>query len=147
MAGTNDINIDYEVDTAPQRLVDLVNECITACPDTVVLVAQLTPILNSSAQARVEAFNAAFPPLLEQMVGAGKKVLVVDMEDYITVEDLIDGLHPGDLGYEGIARAWFDAIETAAEKGWMEKPVGNVNVASRAAPKKSYSLSYGAQQV
>lgn len=136
MAGTNDMNIDYEVDTAPQRLVDLVDECVTACPDAAVLVAQLTPILNASAQARVEAFNGAFPPLLEHMVGAGKKVLVVDMENYVTVEDLVDGLHPGDLGYEGMARAWFDGIQTAAEKGWIEKPVGNVHVASRAAPKR-----------
>jgi lysophospholipase L1-like esterase len=143
MAGTNDVNIDYEADTAPQRLVDLVDECVTACPDAVVLVAQLTPILDSDAQARVEAFNAAFPPLLEQTVGAGKKVLVVDMENYVTVDELMDGLHPGDLGYEGMARAWFDGITEAASKGWIAKPIGSATSSAHLRKRTVFSDLWG----
>lgn len=124
MAGTNDINNDDAPATAPSRLGDLLDQCISSCPDAVLLVAQLTPILDDDSQARVETFNAAIPGLVAERARMGKKVLVIDMEKFVSTRELMDGLHPNDDGYEGMARAWYDGIRKAASKGWIVKAGG-----------------------
>jgi lysophospholipase L1-like esterase len=123
MAGTNDMIGNFGVDEAPDRLGVLIDRCVAACPDAVVLVAQLTPSLNEDAQARIEVFNAAIPGLVSQRVREGKKVLTVDMTKYVKMNGLMDGLHPNDEGYDGMARAWYDSLGIAAGKGWIGKPV------------------------
>jgi lysophospholipase L1-like esterase len=130
MAGTNDINNNDAPATAPSRLGDLLDECISSCPNAVLLVAQLTPILDDDSQARVETFNAAIPGLVAERAGMGKKVLVVDMEKYVSTGELMDGLHPNDDGYEGMARAWYDGIRKAANKRWVINAGGGVENAS-----------------
>jgi lysophospholipase L1-like esterase len=126
MAGTNDVNANINVTTAPDRLGSLLDECTASCPDAVVLVAQLTPIVGNASQTRADAFNAAIPGLVATRVEEGKKLLVVNMENYVTTAELPDGLHPDDDGYEGMAMGWYDGITEAAKKGWIGKPVGAV---------------------
>jgi lysophospholipase L1-like esterase len=95
MAGTNDVNSDKNnPGGAPQRLGSLIDEIIGTCPDAAVLVAQLTPIANAASSARVQTFNAAVPGIVASRANAGKHVLVVNMGQYVTVNDLGDGLHP-----------------------------------------------------
>ena len=123
MAGTNDILGKFAVDEAPSRLSVLIDRCVDACPDAVVLVAHLTPFLARGTQARADEFNAAIPGIVKEKTGQGKKVLAVDMMKYVELGGLMDGLHPSDVGYDGMARAWFDGIKEAAGKKWIEKPV------------------------
>jgi hypothetical protein len=42
----------------------------------------------------------------------------------------MDGLHPNDDGYEGMARAWYDGIRKAANKRWVINAGGGVENAS-----------------
>lgn len=121
MAGTNDINNNANVSTAPSRLGALIDLCVSSCPNAVLLVAELTPILNNDSQARADVFNAAVPGLVKERVGRGKKVLAVNMTSYMGVDELMDGLHPNDEGYEAMARAFYDGIREAAGKGWIGK--------------------------
>jgi len=123
MAGTNDMVGQRDVEHAPQRLGVLIDRCVAACPDAVLLVAQLTPFLHVPSQERANVFNAAIPGLVRERVDRGKKVVVVNMEEYVEMGWLVDGLHPSDLGYDGMARAWYDGIQKVAERGWIEKPV------------------------
>jgi lysophospholipase L1-like esterase len=133
MAGTNDIWANIKVDEAPDRLGTLIDLCVQACPEAVVLVAQLTPIGNPEIQVRVDTFNAEIPSLVGQRRLQGKKVAVVDMESYVAVEMLMDGLHPNDEGYKGMSTAWYHGIRKAAEMGWIHQPldVGNLKVTSK----------------
>jgi lysophospholipase L1-like esterase len=122
MAGTNDIIIDIAVDTAPARLGVLIDGVITACPNATILVAEITPILDSDAQARADTYNAAIPLLVEKRVSAGSQVLAVNMSSYLTSADLADGLHPNDEGYAKMANAWYEGIQKVADKGWIQAP-------------------------
>ncbi|KAG0646710.1 Phosphatidylinositol N-acetylglucosaminyltransferase GPI2 subunit [Hyphodiscus hymeniophilus] len=79
MAGTNDMVGNFDVEEAPGRLGVLIDRCVAACPDAVVLVAQLTPFLDPLSQMRADVFNAAIPGLVKQRVNEGMKILAVDM--------------------------------------------------------------------
>lgn len=126
MAGTIDITSPVDPSTAPERLGELIDDVVTACPTAVVLVAELPPISDTEAQARAVAFNAAIPDIVAARTSAGLHVLTVNMSNYVTVADLGDGVHPSDRGYSLVAQAWYDGLETAASKGWIVKPE-NVN--------------------
>jgi len=123
MAGTNDMIGNFGVEEAPGRLGVLIDRCVDACPDAVVLVAHLTPCLDIESQIRSHRFNAEIPGLVSERVRRGKKVLAVDMETYVELGWLMDGLHPSDKGYDGMAKAWYDGLQKAAGKGWIEKPM------------------------
>ncbi|KAK4901954.1 hypothetical protein LTR49_027139 [Elasticomyces elasticus] len=125
MAGTNDINGNDDVDDAPTRLANLIDECVSACPDAVVIVAQITPIANSDSEARSQTFNAAIPDIVNARVAAGHHVLTVDMQGLngLTTADLNDGLHPTDEGYAKMANVWLSGLNQAAASNWITPPV------------------------
>lgn len=126
MAGTNDMNDNISVSTAPERLGALIDECDKATRTesgrAVILVAELTPIPKPASETRVQAFNAAIPGLLQSRLDCGMKLMAVNMSQYVTVEDIQDGLHPSDYGYSQMARAWYMGIGAAAAKGWFTAP-------------------------
>ena len=57
MAGTNDIVIKNDVFHAPQRLGTLIADIIFTCPDAVILVGSLLPLLNPQTTDAVIGFN------------------------------------------------------------------------------------------
>jgi lysophospholipase L1-like esterase len=123
MAGTNDMIKDVDPVDAPQRLGNLLDECLAACPDAVLITAQLTPTTNTTAAAFMNVFNPAIPRLAASRVSAGKKVMTVDMRSYVNTTELKDGLHPTDCGYNQMAIGWQDAIRQAISMGWITPPV------------------------
>jgi lysophospholipase L1-like esterase len=122
-AGTNDMNRPVDPDTAPDRLGDLIDEVVAACPDAAVLVAEIIVIADSDSNSRRETYNAAIPDVVSARANAGKQVMLVDMSNLLTTDDLIDGLHPLDQGYNKMGDAWFSAIQTASQNGWIKTPV------------------------
>ncbi|CZR50217.1 uncharacterized protein PAC_00089 [Phialocephala subalpina] len=122
MAGTNDMNIPTDPATAPARLGSLIDEIVSAVPNTTVLVAQLIPAVKNSTKSNIDTFNSAIPGLVASRVSAGKKVLVIDLSQYISTSDLVDGIHPNDHGYSEMASAWYDGIQKAASTGWISPP-------------------------
>ena len=123
MAGTNDVMADNGLEEAPGRLGILIDRCLEACPDATVLVAQLTDVVDRPAHARTVTFNKAVPKVVKERADQGNKVAVVNMFDYVTTDGLMDGLHPSDIGYDGMAKAWYDGIIEAVGNGWITKPV------------------------
>jgi lysophospholipase L1-like esterase len=123
MAGTNDMIKDVDPANAPQRLGNLLDECLAACPDAVIITAQLTPTTNATAEAFGDCFNAAIPGIVVSRVGAGKKVLTVDMRTYVNTTELDDGLHPTEFGYNRMAVGWYGGIQQAVSMGWITPPV------------------------
>jgi len=123
MAGTNDVVLDNDRDTVYAALDKLIDQVITACPDAVVLVAEITPLLDPDREAKRLAYNSAIPGVVKRYADDRKHVAVVDMgrvtPKYINVTDRI---HPNDEGYGLIAYAWYEAILAADEKGWLKVP-------------------------
>jgi hypothetical protein len=122
MAGTNDMNDLLNITTAPARLGDLLDEINTAVPGVTIVVAQLTPAANATVEKAIEAFNAEIPDVVSSKVAAGQKVALVNMMEYVTVNDLQDGLHPTDHGYQQMAHAWFKGIQQVQFEGWVGLP-------------------------
>ncbi|BCJ49673.1 hypothetical protein Asp14428_11480 [Actinoplanes sp. NBRC 14428] len=105
--GTNDMNQNYEVASAPARLGTLLDRIHAGAPSAVVLVAQIVPALDATIDARVDSFNAAVPPVLASRAYAR----LVDLNTTITTADMRDTLHPGDAGYTKMADLWYAALE------------------------------------
>jgi len=131
MAGTNDMIKDVDPVNAPQRLGRLLDDCLAACPDAVIIAAQLTPTTNATAEAFIDVFNSAIPGIIASRVGAGKKVMTVDMSAYVNTTELKDGLHPTDFGYNQMAIGWHDGIQQALSSGWITPAVAVNGIYSR----------------
>lgn len=116
MIGTNDVNSQLELATAPARLAALMDIVTSTSPATLLAVAQLIPTRTDSLNVDVQAFNAAIPTLVAERARAGKHVLLVDMYHPFTADPnyrtalLFDGLHPNDAGYALMARTWYGSI-------------------------------------
>jgi lysophospholipase L1-like esterase len=110
--GTNDMNQNYQVGTAPQRLAALVDRILADRPAATVLVAKIVPALDAAIQSRIDAFNAAVPGAL-----AGKaRTRIVDLTG-LAAADLDDTLHPNDAGYAKMAVRWYTALEPVLGDG------------------------------
>jgi len=122
LAGVNDINRNNEIPGAPRRLAKFVETIFEKCAETVVVVAQLTPFPDR--QDEVDELNAGIERFVNEMIAWGKHVVLVKMEECLTDprEQLVDGLHPNDKGYERMAECWVRGIESAEANGWIVKP-------------------------
>ncbi|WP_406144651.1 SGNH/GDSL hydrolase family protein [Streptomyces sp. NBC_01012] len=122
MIGTNDLGQDYEVPTAPDRLDSLIDQVVADAPDATVLVASLTISTNPTIEANRGGYNQRIPGMVEEKQAAGKHVSYVDM-GALTADDLADGLHPDDAGYQKMADAFNSGIRAADAAGWIGEPV------------------------
>ena len=119
-AGTNDLLTNNKIDEAPERLGALIDHVTAVAPDAVVLVSQLLSSRPGAFENFV-TFNARLASVINLRQGTGKKVMKVFMP--ITTDDLVDGIHPGDAGYNKMAQAWIQALQRAAGRGWIGAPV------------------------
>ncbi|KAJ7696116.1 hypothetical protein B0H14DRAFT_3041203 [Mycena olivaceomarginata] len=103
LAGTNDINNGDDIDNAPDRLMAVVDAITLALPNAAVLPSGNT-------------FNDAIVQELLLRSALGDRVLPVYM-DSLGPEDMTDGLHPNDQGYNTMGLAWFGAFWQAAQFG------------------------------
>lgn len=124
MAGTNDVVSDINLDTAPFTMGKVIDEIVGSCPNAALLVAQIPLLLDPVREKRRVALNTAIEDVVEARFNASKQVALASM-DRVTAQRLnvTDGIHPSDEGYKDIAAAWYDAIVTASEKGWITAPV------------------------
>lgn len=120
MAGTNDLNENYFVDAAPERLGSLVDQIFDDAPETTVLVSTLVPSTKPGLQEKMDRFNAELPRIIEQRRAAGKRVMLVNMGE-LTTED-VDGSHPNANGYAKMAKAFVAATYLAEHEGWIQNP-------------------------
>ncbi|MFJ8691919.1 GDSL-type esterase/lipase family protein [Streptomyces roseolilacinus] len=120
--GTNDMNRDYQVDTAPQRLAGLIDQIHGSSPNTAIVVASLVPAADRTVQARVSAYNRAIPGIVADRARRGYRITQVSMST-LTVADLDDDLHPNDRGYLKMAGTFHGGVVTAARNKWIDENV------------------------
>jgi len=114
MLGTNDIIQAWQLETLEARLEQILETIYAANPKTSVLVASIAPIKRpawAEKEARVLAYNAAIPGILEKQKALGRQVAFVDVHETLSSGGLSgDGVHPGDLGYAKIAQAFYKEL-------------------------------------
>jgi lysophospholipase L1-like esterase len=113
--GTNDVDLDYKLDTAGERLdllIDAILDPTTGLqPRAKVILAQLPPIKDAAEDARCVKYNAAIAATVKSHQAKGQAITTVDLHSAITTAELADKLHPSDVGYTKIAKVFFDAIQ------------------------------------
>lgn len=120
-AGTNDMDRNHQVSTAPDRLGALIDQVLADSPGVTVLVSTLVPTTNTAGQARISAFNEQVHDLVHQRQMQGRKVRTVTMNE-VTTADLRDGLHPNDNGYRKMATAFRRGVSEAVVAGSVKTP-------------------------
>lgn len=107
MIGTNDL---FARDTANMaaRLDVLLDAIADNAPDTLIVLAQITPLGTNNAA--LTAYNAKIPELIQAHAAKGQHIIGVDMSQLPT-GDLSDGTHPNDDGYAYMANIWYAAIK------------------------------------
>jgi len=108
MIGTNDVAQNDDLQGAPERLAKLLDLLAQHAPDALVVVATILPL--GRASAAVTTYNEAIPALVQERMGVGKRVLLVDQFEGFPMNELGDGVHPNQQGYERMAAVWYDAI-------------------------------------
>jgi lysophospholipase L1-like esterase len=117
MIGTNDINGNIDVGTAPDRLERLLDTIFAVDPDVLLILAQIVPTRTDGTNNTVRTYNAAMPDIVAGQVAQGRHVVLVDMYEAFTRDSnykntlLGDNLHPNDAGYARIGETWYAAIE------------------------------------
>jgi lysophospholipase L1-like esterase len=109
--GTNDVDLDYKLDTAADRLDALVTSILELQPKAKVILAQLPPINDAAEDVRCVNYNKAVASTVAAHQAKGQAVSTVDLHAAITTAELADKLHPSDVGYGKVAKVFFDAIQ------------------------------------
>jgi len=120
--GTNDLNGNYQIPTAPDRLHALIDQITRDAPDATVLVGTVIVSTSATEEANRPAFNAKLPGIVQSEQNAGKHVRLVDMSA-LTAADLSDPLHPNDSGFRKMADAFNAGVQAADAAGWIKPPV------------------------
>ena len=116
MIGTNDVDIQLDLNNAANRLSLLFDRIIMYAPDALLVVAQIVPTTDDSENQRTMAYNGAITGLVQSRADAGKHITLVDMYGAFTknasykTEYMSDKLHPKDAGYVVMANTWYDKI-------------------------------------
>ncbi len=120
-AGSNDCRQDYGIAAAGERMERLLKCVWDAAPDATVLLSTLIVNADAAVEARVRRVNEQLADVARRAAGSGRRCVLVDMHclEGPTVEELVDGSHPNDGGYEKMARIWCDAICDAHANGQL----------------------------
>lgn len=121
-AGTNDMNQQFDLARAPERLDALIDRAFSAAPEATVVVATLIAASKPGLQPRIDAYNAKLPGLVKARQAQGDRVKLADMSA-VTTADLAQPAHPSDRGYAKMADAFLLAILEAESDGWIGNPV------------------------
>ena len=119
--GSNDCRQDYEIATAGERIQALLSCVWEGSPDATVLLSTLIVNADEAVEERVLRVNEQFGSVVRTAQRSGKRCALVDMHcvNGPQADELADGTHPNDLGYEKMARIWYDAICNADTKGMI----------------------------
>lgn len=122
MAGTNDIQTDLNVATAPDRLNTLIDRVQAGSPGVAIAVATIVPVKGDPpAETRREAYNKQVRALVAERQNRREKVALAEMGP-MTDAMLSDRLHPNDTGYDYMAKEFFDTVMKMIDWGWVQEP-------------------------
>ncbi|OBR04886.1 GDSL-like Lipase/Acylhydrolase [Colletotrichum higginsianum IMI 349063] len=129
-AGTNDMNPDpnisregHDPKAAADRLGELIDKTVMACPDATVLVGMIIGCYDETQMMNIAQFRSLIPGIVQARQDAKKHVLAVDFSTF-PMNALRDGIHPTNPGYRLMGDYWYDFI-TQIPSDWIQKPIGD----------------------
>ncbi|KAK2733485.1 hypothetical protein FQN57_002094 [Myotisia sp. PD_48] len=117
-AGTNDMNIPTDPDTAHLRLGALIDQLFEEYPDATIIVAQIVPSTNGAVMKRIENYNVRVALEVQARRQKGKHLWFAWMP--VAENGLGDAIHPNDYGYKAMAQGWAEALEQAQINKWIK---------------------------
>ncbi|CAH0045932.1 unnamed protein product [Clonostachys solani] len=118
-AGTNNMKNDNDADIALTDLEFLIALILRGSPNAVVFVATIVPSTTASINNRINTFNKGLPGLVNDF---GKNVVLVPINEAVSLGDMNDELHPNNEGYRKMAQQWYKAIQEADAQKLISKP-------------------------
>ncbi|KAL2867636.1 SGNH/GDSL hydrolase family protein [Aspergillus lucknowensis] len=121
-AGSNDCLQRFEIDVFGERMGALLAYLWLVAPRSTVILSTLVINADGGTDEVVRRVNEQIREVVTREAAAGKRIVLADMysKDGPGLEDLgADGTHPDDVGYEKMARIWFDSIHRAAVSGFF----------------------------
>lgn len=90
-------------------------------PKSIIVLSTLLRNECGTTKDRINRVNQQFRQVAEEMAFEGRKIILVDMQTVNDPrhEDLTDGTHPNDIGYEKMAEIWLDGTKEAARRGYL----------------------------
>lgn len=119
--GTNDILSLYDLEHFGERLDKLVDSVLTGLPEDGVLYLATLPAMDAtntlyiseyfftveSMDEAVNNCNAQIRALAEKKQAEGKNVRLAEINQVLTKDDLYDGVHPSEAGYQKMGNFWY----------------------------------------
>jgi lysophospholipase L1-like esterase len=77
-----------------------------------IITVFLAKIINRATHSQTTSdFNVNLEKVALERIAAGDSLVLVDQESALTYpDDLYDALHPRKIGYEKMARVWYEAV-------------------------------------
>ena len=113
MIGTNDMNSAATADPvmAASRLGPLLDSLVMLAPKALIAVGKIPPLAASqTGAANVKPYNDALAAVVQERIAAGKHLVIVDHFGGYSANELGDGIHPTEQGYNLIGATWYAAI-------------------------------------
>lgn len=82
-----------------------------------------TLLPNTIEPDLVSDINEQYHDVYDNREAAGDRIVLADMYTFLTTDDLQDGTHPTDYGYEKMASVWWAAIQTALANNYISAPI------------------------
>lgn len=123
-AGSNDCIQRFEIDSIGKRMDSLLEMTWDASPKSTIILSTLLANSDMSVEAEILQTNAQYRDLVKRKTEEGKRITLVDMHTAVgpSLDDLVDGVHPNDLGYQKMALLWYEGIQNCAARGLIEEP-------------------------
>jgi hypothetical protein len=121
-AGTNDAVKDDHVNTAGERMNELLTRLYDAIPGTTIILSTLLVNQEPNGIINVPVINEQYRQIAAARIKEGARMVLAEMNDFITVTDIGDKTHPTNDGYIKMASVWWAAIQEAENKGYLQEP-------------------------
>ncbi|MFK8185844.1 MAG: PA14 domain-containing protein [Phormidesmis sp.] len=109
--GSNDMIQGQSVDSTIDDIIDIIDTLRTINPNVAVLLAQITPSVDSRGGQQIEALGNAIPSIVNARNTAESPIILVDQRTgFSATDDTYDGLHPDQGGEIKMANRWYDAL-------------------------------------
>jgi lysophospholipase L1-like esterase len=109
--GINDIAGNNEDPQEVYDLLDSIDVWEAANHPVAVVIASRIVLRWDGNDQKTIAFNDSVAALVQQRISDGDNLIAVDMQNALVYpDDLRDGVHPNDVGYQKMANVWFNAL-------------------------------------
>ncbi|KAF2443517.1 carbohydrate esterase family 3 protein [Karstenula rhodostoma CBS 690.94] len=100
-------------------------------PNVTIILSTLLLNTNAGADERIRNIvNPQYEALVNSLQERQARIVLADLHPVVKAEELVNGTHPNDKGYEKLAEAWLGAIAEAGRKRLLVKPqnLGDPNI-------------------